>query len=69
MKLKLGRLRLRSAYGCIYTAMGGHLVRINPSTRRHELLGTCPGLGAHLAFSGGYVYGFAGTNRVRFRLE
>jgi hypothetical protein len=60
---------LRESDGKIYAAMAGRLVRIDPATRRHEVLGTYPDLHAAIALAGPHLYGFAGANLVRFRLE
>jgi hypothetical protein len=64
-----GRLHLRPADGKIYAFMGGRLVRMDPATRRQEVLGSYPDLGAPLAFAAEYVYGISDTHLVRFKLE
>lgn len=55
--------------GKIYAAMGGRVVRINPTTREHELLATMPGLGRRTAVVGGYLYGIVGMKLVRLPLD
>jgi hypothetical protein len=64
-----GRLRLRESDGKIYAAMGGRIVRIDPATRQHEVLGTYPNLSTSIALVGSYLYSFEGPGLVRFRLQ
>jgi len=64
-----GRLRLRESDGKVYAAMAGHIVRIDPATRQHDVLGTHPDLHAAIALAGNHLYGFVGTNLVRFKLD
>lgn len=64
-----GRLCLGPDDGRIYAAMRGRIVRIDPSTRAHEVLGTYPGLGGSIGVQGGYVYGFKDTHLVRFAID
>lgn len=64
-----GRIRLRESDGKIYATMAGRIVRIDPATRRHEVIGTYPDLHVAIAFADNHLYAFVGANLVRFRLE
>ncbi|MBC8443331.1 hypothetical protein H8D79_01250 [PVC group bacterium] len=64
-----GLLHWRPSDGKIYSSMRGRVLRIDPSTREHEIFGTYPGLSGGIALSGKHLYSFKGTRLVRFRIE
>jgi len=64
-----GRLKVRPEDGMIYASLRGWVVRIDPETREHELLGTYPGLHGVIALSGDYLYGFRHMRLLRIRLR
>jgi len=53
-----GHLQYREQDGMIYAAMAGHVVRIDPTTREHEVIATYPGLHRAIALSGEWLYAF-----------
>ncbi|MCD6361253.1 MAG: WD40 repeat domain-containing protein [Armatimonadetes bacterium] len=64
-----GHLQLREEDGMIYAAMGGHVVRIDPATREHEVIATYPGLHRQIALSGEWLYAFTNMHLLRIKLE
>ncbi|MGD9498580.1 MAG: hypothetical protein AB7Y46_19965 [Armatimonadota bacterium] len=63
------RLVYASEDDMIYGSFAGWVVRIDPATRRHELLATYPGLNGAIAVSGGHLYGFADMRLLRLPLS
>ncbi len=53
----------------IIAKMGPLKIRIDPTTRECELLGTYPGLHSDIALAGDYLYGFTEINLVRLKVE
>lgn len=63
-----GHLLYRPEDGMIYSNMKGWIVRIDPSTREHEVLATYPDLHG-CALSGEWLYGFSGAKLMRVRID
>ena len=63
-----GHLQFREADGMLYAAMAGHVVRIDPATREHEVIATYPGLHRQIALTGEWLYAFTAMHLMRIKL-